>query len=300
MSSDKRVAVIIVVWNNYSDTRECLISLGNINYQKYEIVVVDNGSTDGSGAKIKENFPNVIVIRNEENLGYTGGCNTGIEFACREIDVDYCLILNNDTVIADDNFINTLVTSAETQEAIGIVAPIVYDFYSPHIIQSAGVHVNLFMGRARLITRLGELPIRVDAVHGCAFLVKRKVINVIGGLDDRFYLYWEETDYCLRVQKAGYRLLIIPEASIFHKSGKTIGGRGSLYTYYFFRNRLLLMKLHAHSRHWYILIPLLPIYALIHLVKSMREGNGFIQTGKIIIEAWQDFRSGNFGRRNTR
>lgn len=300
MSSDKRVAVIIVVWNNYPDTRECLLSLAKVNYHNYEIIVVDNGSTDDSGVRIKEYFPDVIVIRNKENLGYTGGCNTGIDYACRVMDIEYCLILNNDTVIEDENFLNTLVTSAENQETLGIVAPVVYDYFSPQTIQSAGVRVNLFIGRARLITRLGEPPIWTDAVHGCAFLVKRNVINEVGGLDDRFYLYWEETDYCLRVQKAGYRILIIPETSIFHKSGKTIGGRGSLYTYYFFRNRLLLMQKHAHSGHWFILIPLLPIYALIHVLKSVREGNGFFQAGKVINEAWQDFRSGNFGRRKTK
>lgn len=298
MSCEKKVAVVIVVWNNFPDTQECLLSLGKVKYQNFETVVVDNGSTDDCGSKIKELYPEVIFLRNTENLGYTGGCNIGIEYAYRVLDADYCLILNNDTVIEDEKFLETLVASAESQESIGIVAPVVMDYSSPQTIQSAGARVNLFTGRARLTKYLDEPPIWSDAVHGCAFLVKRKAIEDVGFLDDQFYLYWEETDYCLRVGKAGYRILIDSATRILHKSGKSIRGRGSLYTYYIFRNRLLLMRKHAKIYHWFTLIPLLPIYALIHIVKSASEGNSYWGAALAIRNAWRDFSLGNFGRRN--
>lgn len=299
MKSSPLVAIIIVVYNNYPDTRDCLLSLDKLDYKNYYTVVVDNGSTDHSGENIKENFHNVIVLRNNENLGYTGGCNTGIAYSCRELNIDYCLILNNDTVVDDEGFLASLIHSAEENATTGIVAPVVYDYESPDSIQCAGVHVNLRTGRARLIKQISQSPIWTEAIHGCAFLVKREVLEGVGTLDNRFYLYWEETDYCLRVRKAGYQIMINPETRILHKSGKTIGGRGSLYTYYFFRNRLLLTKKHAHIIDWLILSPLLPIYAVVHVLNSISEGNSFRETTVAILEAWWDFLRGHFGRRGS-
>jgi GT2 family glycosyltransferase len=296
MISEPLVSIVIVVWNNYPDTQECLNSLMRLNYLNYKIIVVDNGSTDNSGLLVKKNYYDIIVLQNNENIGYTGGCNTGLSYACYEMDADYCLILNNDTVIRDPNFLDTLTKTAEQHKEAGIVAPIVYDYADSNSIQSAGAQVNLFMGRARPIVEVNTNIIRSDAVHGCAFLVKRETIEDVGMLDDQFYLYWEEIDYCLRVKQAGYQILITPETSILHKSSRTIGGRGSTYTYYFFRNRLLLMRKHGRVYHWLFLISLLPLYALIHVFKSVREGNNFWEVGTMIKKAWQDFRRGNFGR----
>ncbi|MHB8134988.1 MAG: glycosyltransferase family 2 protein [Anaerolineaceae bacterium] len=299
MKKIKHVSIIIIIWNNYPDTKDCITSLTNINYSNYQIILVDNGSTDNSGIKVKEEFSDVIVVRNNENLGYTGGCNTGLIYACCELDTDYCLILNNDTVIKDEKFLDSLVTSAESQESIGIVAPLVYDYSSPQTIQSAGVRINLYTGRARLITKIGQKPIWTDAVHGCAFLIKRKVVDEVGGLDDQFYLYWEETDFCIRVKQAGYKIQINPDTYIFHKSGKTIGGRGETYSYYFFRNRLLLMRKHAKMKNWIVLCCLLPIYVLIHILKSVREGTPLLKAYKSIYEAWFDFTRCDFGRKRS-
>ncbi len=299
MSTLKRVAIIIVVWNNFPDTRECLQSLRILNYKQYKILVIDNGSTDDSGTLVKENFDEVIVLRNIENLGYTGGCNTGLSYACSELDADYCLILNNDTVIRDPDFLNVIVETAEKYNCAGITAPIVYDYADPEIIQNAGVRINLFMGRARPIKIADPKIVRSDAVHGCAFLVKRGVYEAIGGLDDQFYLYWEEIDYCLRVNQAGYQIILTPETRIFHKSGRTIGGRGFSYTYYFFRNRLLLLRKHGCWYHWIVLSLLLPVYIAIHILKSTQEGNNIWQTLSVIKEAWQDYTNRNFGKRKS-
>lgn len=298
MSSGERVAIIIVVWNNYPDTQDCLRSLETIRYPEYKIVVVDNGSTDNSGELVKNNFRDVIVLRNNENLGYTGGCNTGLSFAFNNLAANYCLILNNDTVSPCENFLEVLVNAASQHKNNGIVAPVVCDYTDPKIVQSAGVQVNLFLGRARPNTNKSADLSCWDAVHGCAFLVKKEVFEVIGGLDDQFYLYWEEIDYCLRVKESGYQIVVSPDTYLLHKSGKSIGGKGSLYTYYFYRNRLLLMRKHAKLINWFTLIPLLPIYAMIHVVKSGSEGNSYWGAALAIRDGWIDFYRGKFGRRN--
>jgi GT2 family glycosyltransferase len=297
MTLSPLVVIIIVVWNNLRDTIECLSSLEDLDYSNYQIIVVDNGSTDQSFVKIKEEFPFVRVVRNEENLGYSGGCNVGLEYARKELDPSYFLILNNDTIVRDRNVVNSLVEIAENCTSVGIVAPLVFDYYNPHLIQSAGVSINLSKARSRHMLSIPPTPIRSDAVHGCAFMIKRKVIDQIGGLDDQFYLYWEETDYCLRLRQAGYQILIDPGTRILHKSGRTIGGRGALYTYYFFRNRLLLMHKHANPANWIVFFPLIPIYACIHVFNSVKEGNSWIEVTKAIMESWSDYWKGKFGKR---
>jgi GT2 family glycosyltransferase len=128
-------------------------------------------------------------------------------------------------------------------------------------------------------------------------MIKRQVIDEVGGLDEQFYLYWEETDYCLRAKRAGYRVLIDAETYILHKSGSTIGGRQELYTYYVFRNRLLLMKKHARVAQWLTLAPLLPAYALVHIIRGWGEGNAPWAAAVAIKEACQDFSAGAFGKK---
>ncbi|MFC2036379.1 glycosyltransferase family 2 protein [Chloroflexota bacterium] len=291
------VAIITVVWNNLQDTLECLDSLTQLCYPRFQVVVVDNASTDGTPQRVAEQYPSVLLIRNMENQGYAGGCNSGIQFAVQELDAAYICILNNDTIIRDRCFLDRLVESAQQDRSVGVVAPLVRDYPPPHAIQYAGVRVNLYTGRARLITRVEEEPIWTDSVHGSAFLIKREVIDKVGCFDEEFYLYWEEIDYCVRVRRAGYRVLVDRGVEICHKSGGTIGGRSELYTYYFFRNRLLLMQKHAKARHWLGLIPLLPVYALVHIAKSRQEGYDPILIGRSIAEAWSDFRNDRLGRR---
>ena len=296
MSKLPLVVIILVTWNNAEDALECLASLTRLDYTNHKVVVVDNCSTDGTSEHVRRAFPHALLIENTENLGYAGGCNAGLKFAFEELGAAYCLILNNDTVVQDSHFLDLLVSSAEQDTSIGIVAPLVLNLSPSPTIQCAGVWVNYYTGRARLITRIGQRPIWTDTVHGCAFMVRREVADRVGLLDERFYLYWEETDYCVRVGKAGYRLLINPVAHILHKSGGSIGGRSDLYTYYFFRNRLLFMQKHAKSVHWLVLMPLLPLYALVHIGKSFREGHNPISTSRAIWDAWKDFRMHRFGR----
>ena len=298
MTNKPLVAIIVIAYNNLGDTLECLHSLTNLRYPDCCVLLVDNASTDGTPEKVKDRYPEIAVLSNATNRGYAGGCNDGLQYAIDELEAEYCLVLNNDTVIQNPSFLDHLVDVAQHAPSVGIVAPVVRDYSPPHCVQNAGIRLSLSEGRAKPITQLSDRPILTDAIHGCAFLVKAEAHQKIGGFDERFYLYWEEVDYCIRVRKAGYQLLVTPNAQILHKSGGTIGGRSEHYTYYFFRNRLLLMQEHAVAAQRLFLVPLLPLYALIHLFKSSREGGSFVVVGKSLWQAWRDYREKRFGQRS--
>jgi GT2 family glycosyltransferase len=293
------VAIIIVVFNNADDTINCLSSLETLSYSNFQIILVDNGSKDDVLIRVRNRFPNTIIIENGENLGYAGGGNVGIKFAVENLNAEYYLILNSDIVILDKDFLTHLIAAFKGNKTIGVVAPIVKNLLAPHSIQCAGIKLNYYFGRARLITSIKPIPIWTDAVHGCAFMLNREVLDTVGLFDENFYLYWEETDYCIRVRQAGKRLLVNPDTYVLHRSGASIGGRGGLYTYYFFRNRLLLVQKHAQKRHRIVLSFLLPFYALVHVLKGVREGHSYNQIARAIVHAWRDFRGGRFGRKNS-
>jgi len=291
------VAIVIINWNNAPDTIECLRSLVNLLYANYKVIVVDNGSKDNSLEMISRAFPDIVMIKFADNKGYGAGCNSGLRYAFEQLGAMYCLLLNNDTAIEDKYFLNCLVNSIQDDASIGIVGPLVRNYSPPHSIQSAGVQINLYIGNSQLITHTSQKPIWTDAVHGCAFLIKKEVFEKVGLFDENFFLYWEETDYCIRVRQAGYRILVNPETYILHKISASSGRQTALYLYYYFRNRLLLMRKHAQPVQWVILLVLLPLYILIHLWKSFREGNNLLMSAKAIWQACKDFNQSAFARR---
>ena len=299
MITSPLVVIVIINWNNAQDTIGCLDSLVNLNYPNYRILTVDNGSTDGSADSIANIFPDLFIIKLIENKGYGAGCNSGIVYAFDQLGALYCLLLNNDTVIEDRNFLNFLVDSAGKDESIGIVGPLICNYSPPHGIQSAGVHINLFLGNSRLITHLQPKPIWTDAIHGCAFLIKKEIYKKVGLFDEDFFLYWEETDYCFRVRQSGYRILVNPDIYILHKNSASSGKQTALYIYYYFRNRLRFMQKHAQPIHWIVLIMLLPLYTLVHIWKSYHEGNSPLRAIKAIWKASMDFNKGDFGKQWT-
>ncbi len=191
----KKVFIIILNWNGAKDTIDCLKSLENLDYPDFEILVVDNGSTDDSVLKIKSQISNlknkVVLIENKENLGFPAGNNIGIEYAL-ECGADYALLLNNDTV-ADKNFLKEMVGVAENNEKIGILGPKIYFYDDPKRIWFAGGSFDWFRGSAHI--GFGEIDFQkyqsekeVGFITGCAMLVKKEVFGKIGLLDERFFL----------------------------------------------------------------------------------------------------------------
>lgn len=247
MSELPHVFVVILNWNGLADTLECLESLACLDYPSYEALVVDNGSTDGSVPVIRECFPTVTVLENDENLGYTGGNNVGLRHALAH-ESSYALLLNNDTVLAPD-FLRLLVEAVESNPDAGIAGPMVYYYDRSDLIWSAGGAIDWRRGETWMVGlgtpdagQFGIVPREVDFVTGCALLVKRAVVEQVGLLDERFFAYYEEGEWCVRARRAGFKIVHVPQAKIWHKIPLDARSRSPLVHYYMTRNRLLFLK----------------------------------------------------------
>ena len=244
-----KVAIIILNWNGKEDTIECLESLKHITYPNYEILLVDNGSTDGSVECFRERYPGMEIIENGENLGFAEGNNVGIRRAMDE-GVDYVLLLNNDTVV-NPEFLTELIEVSENNSLIGIVGPKIYYYQSKQIIHFAGGRLNLWTGKPSHIgineidSRKHDTIKEVDFITGCAFLIKCKLINDVGALDKTFFCYLEEIDLCLRAKKTGAKMCFVPKSKVWHKISKTSEKHTGFFEYYDTRNRFYIIKNHA-------------------------------------------------------
>jgi len=241
------VTIIILNWNGLADTLECLESLADLDYPAYEVVVVDNGSMDGSVEAIRGCFPQVTLIENSENMGFAEGNNVGTRRAL-EHGADYVLLLNNDTVV-DSAFLVELVNVAETDGEIGVASPLIFYYDAPDEIWTAGATINWVNGSTRRLragetAHEGEPTFDVDFVSGCALLAKREVIETTGFLDPDYYLYYEEADWCVRARNQGYRIVCVPQAKMWHKVSRSIGSSSPLVSYYMTRNALLFLRKH--------------------------------------------------------
>lgn len=243
-----RVVVIVLNWNGSADTLCCLESLEKVTYPGCEVLVVDNGSTDESVAILRRAFPHVNLIETGQNLGFVGGNNVGLEYA-RGSGAEYALLLNNDTEVAPD-FLDHLVAAAESDGQVGITGPSIYYFDEPDTFWSAGGSIDWKKGVTSMIGinqieqgQYGTQPHLVDFVTGCALLIKMDVVNKVGMLDPRFFLYYEETEWCVRVRNAGYDILHVPASKIWHKISPVAREASPMVHYYMTRNRLLFLKL---------------------------------------------------------
>ena len=253
--TEPKVVIVILNWNGKRVTAECLESLMKIDYCNYKILLVDNGSTDGSQEYFRGRYPGIELVENGENLGFTEGSNVGIRRAM-DCQADYVLLLNNDT-ITHERFLSELVRVAEYDSGLGFVGPKIY-FCDCHgqrdIIACAGGHINLWIGKARNIgvhekdTGQYEDTKIVDWMPGTCLLVRRDVIQRIGLLDSTFFAYMEEIDWCVRGRHAGYASAFVPKAKIWHKVSAS--GDALRYRYYLTRNQFWLMKKHASGKQY--------------------------------------------------
>jgi GT2 family glycosyltransferase len=243
-----RVAIIILNWNGGQVTLDCLESLQSVQYEAFDTIVVDNDSSDNSPALIRKLFPWVTLIEMNCNLGFVEGNNVGIREA-QNRGVDYVLLLNNDTVVEPD-FLTRLVAVSQSDNNIGVVGPSIFYYDSPETIWSAGGSIDWQRGITKML-RIGETvkgemehePRPVDFVTGCAMLVKMPAIRAAGLLDPRFFAYYEETEWCVRINRAGYNIVQVPDAKIWHKISIEARESSPTVHYYMTRNRLLFLKL---------------------------------------------------------
>lgn len=254
--SDPCVISVILNTNRRADTLECLASLQKNTYKNQRVIVLDNHSTDGSVEAIRTQFPAAQIIELAENRGYAGNNNVGIQ-AALEQNADWIFVLNEDTILAPD-CIERLVHLGESDPKIGMVGPLVYHHNEPDVIQSAGGFMNRHweaghLGKDERDVGQFTTPQSVEWLTGCSILVRRAVVEQIGMIDERFFIYFEETEWCVRARQAGWRLLMLPQAKLWHKGVTRNYKPKPSFTYYCTRNRFfMLRKHHAPLMAWLV------------------------------------------------
>ncbi len=238
-----KVFIIILNWNGLKDTLECLESVFRMDYPNFEVITVDNGSVDDSVEMIRQKYLPVILIENKKNLGFTGGNNIGMRYAM-EHGADFIWLLNNDTLVERDSLSKLVAASANSLE-IGLLSPVIYFNDGSRKVQFCGSYVD---SRRHKLIYPADADMEVDSrfksgtsvcLWGTALLIKRSLVDNIGYLNDRFYAYWEDTDYSLRAIKAGFRNCVECSAAVYHKNrppGKGIPNKAVHYYYYKMRN----------------------------------------------------------------
>ncbi len=241
------ITVVVLNTNRRDDTLACLGSLAASTYPRLQVMVLDNSSTDGSTDAIRAQFPAVQVVPLAENLGYAGNNNVGLRLALEQ-GAEWVFVLNEDTWVAPD-CLTRLLTAAQADPRIGVAGPMVHTFETGEISSAGGIvdwaradAVNVGMGERDQ----GQYPSRaVDFINGCGLLISRPALQAAGVLDATFFIYWEETDWCARVKRAGFTLWFEASALMRHKAPIRHEAFGPSTLYYATRNRLRFFARHA-------------------------------------------------------
>jgi len=248
------VSIIILNWNGLKDTIECLESLRKITYSSHQVIVVDNGSQRNDVETLKDKFGDYVhIIENDKNYGFAEGNNIGVRYALTNHSPDYLLLLNNDITV-DSNFLTELVKAAENDPGIGLLGPLVYDYYRQSIVRGTGSGQRISWWRGITVSlmssKLGQQTSGIreaDSIEGSCMLAPRNVLDKVGMLDGEYFAYWEETDWCVRIKKAGYRVCCVLNSKIWHKVQPSYLDTRKLY--YFLRNNILFMRKNADAKH---------------------------------------------------
>lgn len=224
------VTVIIVAWNQLEKTLDCLETVAALDYPDFRILLVDNGSDPPLAEAITARFPDVATLRLPANLGFAGGYNTGLRHGM-ESDSQHYLLLNNDTLLEPD-VLTQLVTEIERSIDVGLVTAKIYYAADPQRIWTVGANFNVFLdlkdgGAGQIDKRQWNSPRDIDFAPFCAMLIRREVIEQAGLLDEEFFLYYEDMDYCRRAKAAGWRIRLCPSAHVLHDVSASSGGRDS-------------------------------------------------------------------------
>jgi GT2 family glycosyltransferase len=245
------VVAVVLTWNGREDTLACLASLEAAPDRPDAIVLVDNGSSDGTADAVRERFPDVELVRSEENLGFAGGNNLGLERA-GELGADHVLVLNNDAEVEPGGVQALVEEAARRPDAASLGSKILFA-EPPDLIWFAGARFDPRAGyNGRQLGYRERDDGRYDAVHetdracGAAMLVPRAVLDAVGGFDEELFLYSEDVEWSLRARRAGYRHYVVPASVVRHRVSAAGGGESSPLTlYYGLRNTLVVCERYA-------------------------------------------------------
>jgi GT2 family glycosyltransferase len=268
-----KVGIIILNYKNIKDTIECLESVKKIDYRNYFIVVVDNFSEDGSYETLKEMYPEMDVLESGENRGYAAGNNYGIKYALNK-GAEYICILNNDVVI-DLQCLSKLVSYMEKHSDTGIAGANICEYYKPDTVQSTGMHINFFKSRTPYINEgrplsevINQKPLECDAVCGACMLVRKNVVDQIGLIPEIYFLFYEETEWCLCARRAGFKIVSLFDAVVYHKGSATMKKTNTFVDYYTQRNAVLFERRNANFVQNIVFALFLTARVFYHLLKG--------------------------------
>jgi GT2 family glycosyltransferase len=299
--------IILVDYNGLDDTHQCLQSLQHLT-QPASIVVVDNASQCEVRTALQSLFPHVHFVRAQENGGWAGGNNLGLAYAL-ERGAEFVILLNNDTVVCPD-LVDLLAAAFQHHPEYGILGPVIRFMEPPHDVQTEGVLFNRpgqvgFFQRKTVALTQNDPPhvTEVDIVNGCCLAVRRAVVERIGCIDEKFFLVHEESDFCLRAQRAGFRCGVIDHACVYHKGSTSFKRAGMrMQRYYDARNLYLLLKKHRRHRHigrrWGETLFHYWNYVYYRYAIELEAGCG--DAGRAVLEGISDTLTANYGRHRQR
>ncbi len=251
------VAIILINWNGYEFTSQCLRSLRGLTYEQYQVIVVDNASTDGSFDALKDEFRDAVFLQNNSNLGFAEGNNVGMRYAVAQ-GFSFICLLNNDTEVEPD-FLTQLMEAIDEKPAIGAVQPKILYNQQRKIIWNAGGIFNPWLGTSSTIgvnqldTGKYNEQRTVDWITGCCILLPCDTLKEIGLLNKEFFAYFEDVDWSFRIKARGKSLIYVPDSIIYHEAGmstkaKLKGKEGyvsPLVHYLNIRNQFFILRLYS-------------------------------------------------------
>ncbi len=241
LHSFPRTAVVVLNYKQDALTLECLASLSKSRYPNLDVILVDNESTGGIMARVRQLFPGIITVANERNEGFAKGCNQGTEIALSRR-AEYVFLLNNDAIVEDDT-ISELVNALEHNPSVAIVGPVIYDYNKRQQVTSLGLGGRIDLLRclvkdARPSTRDWDPNVQVEFVSGAALMVRADFIKA-RLFDPDYFIYFEDAELNLRAVRAGHQCVVISGAKVYHRVSQAFGYLSDRSFYYFSRGRMI-------------------------------------------------------------
>lgn len=289
MSDFPLVYVVIPTYNHCQDTLRALDSLRMMTYPNYKLLITDNQSTDQTVDVVRERYPEVELLVHPRNLGFAAGVNPGLQRALDQ-GADFVLLINNDVVVAPTMLAHLV---AAMQPDVGVAAPIIYYMDDPKRIWSVGFTKHPLLlemrggARGQIDKGQWQMPFGVDYVLGCAMLLSASALRRAGLFDERYFFYYEDLDYSLRLERLGYRLISVPLAQMWHKGSGSAGAWSAFRVYNMARGSVIFFR--THTRGWQRLAVF-----LFRCGSAIRACSGFVLRGRfdLVQSYWRGVRNG--------